>query len=132
MAHYAQIDGDNIVVQVVVVPEDQDHRGQDYLVEDMGLSGTWLKTSYNTAVGSHTGDGIPFRKNYAAIGYVYDADRDAFIRHPKPFLSWSLNEDSCTWEAPTQMPLNEKTYDWEEAAADWVERPIQPPTESPS
>jgi hypothetical protein len=123
MAHYAQIDTENIVIGVVVVPEEHDHRGQDYLVDDLGLSGTWIKTSYNTSAGNHSGGGEPFRKNYAAIGHVFDAGRDAFIP-PKPFPSWSLNEESCLWESPTPMPLDEKIYEWDEAAAEWIERVI--------
>jgi hypothetical protein len=90
MAHFAQIDENNIVTQVIVAE-------QDFI--DSGLvEGTWIQTSYNTVGGVHTQGGEPLRKNYAGIGFTYDATRDAFIP-PKPDGDWVLNEDTCLWEA---------------------------------
>lgn len=89
MAHFAQIDENNIVTQVLVVPDAQEHRGHDYLATDLGLGGTWVQTSYNARI----------RKNYAGIGYTFDAGRDAFIP-PKPEChpdKVELNEETCQW-----------------------------------
>lgn len=97
MAHFAEIDSDNIVIRVCAVDDEQEHRGQEFLAVDLGLGGTWLQTSYNTIGGVHINGGTPFRKNYAGIGYTYDADRDAFIP-PKPDGDFTLNEETCLWE----------------------------------
>jgi len=127
MAHWAEIDENNIVVRVLVVSDEQDHRGQDFLSNDLNLGGTWKKTSYNTLAGVHQLGGTPFRKNYAGIGYSYDSTRDAFIP-PKPFNSWLLNEDTCIWKAPIEMPVEEgKIFTWNEETTSWVEFEI--PTE---
>ena len=115
MSHFAQIDGNNIVTQVLVIEQD---------VIDTGLFGdpaSWIQTSYNTKGGVHTLGGTPLRKNYAGIGYTYNASRDAFIP-PKPFASWTLNEDTCLWEAPTPRPVEEgKIFVWNEETTSWVE-----------
>lgn len=115
MSHFAQIDGNNIVTQVIVVEQD---------VIDTGMFGdpaSWIQTSYNTTGGVHTLGGTPLRKNYAGIGYTYNASRDAFIP-PKPFASWTLNEDTCLWEAPTTRPVEEgKIFVWNEETTSWVE-----------
>jgi hypothetical protein len=87
MAHFAQIDNNNIVLQVLVVPDFQEHRGQEYLANDLNLGGVWIQTSYNNKI----------RKNYAGIGYKYDEERDAFIP-PKPEGNYILNEETCLWE----------------------------------
>ena len=87
MAHFAQIDNDNIVLQVLVIPSFQEHRGQEYLANDLNLGGIWKQTSYNNRI----------RKNYAGIGFTYDEIRDAFIP-PKPGDNYILNEDTCLWE----------------------------------
>ncbi len=118
MAHFAQIDENNVVVQVLVVGDDQEHRGQDFLANDLNLGGTWVKTSYNTNGGVHSNGGTPLRKNYAGIGYTYDAGRDAFIP-PKPFDSWVLDEDTCLWNAPTPMPTEGGPYMWVEDDLNW-------------
>jgi hypothetical protein len=110
MAHFAELDADNIVVRVLVVPNEQENRGHDYLATDLGLGGTWVQTSYNATI----------RKNYAGIGYTFDSGRDAFIP-PKPYASWTLNEDTCNWEAPVAYPDDEKMYTWDEATTSWVE-----------
>ena len=120
MSHFAQIDENNIVTQVLVIEQD---------VIDTGLFGdpaSWIQTSYNTHGGVHTLGGTPLRKNYAGIGYTYEASRDAFIP-PKPYASWNLNEDTCLWEAPTPMPVEEgKIFVWNEDTTSWVE--FTPPT----
>jgi hypothetical protein len=127
MAHFAEIDENNIVTRVLVVGDDQEDRGQEFLADDLGLGGTWKKTSYNTQGGVHTLGGTPFRKNYAGIGYSYDAERDAFIP-PKPFASWVLNEETCNWNAPVEMPVEEgKFFRWDEETTSWEE--IVLPTE---
>lgn len=114
MSHFAQIDENNIVTRVLVIEQD---------VIDTGLFGnpkTFIQTSYNTRAGEHVLGGTPLRKNYAGIGYIYDKDRDAFIP-PKPFNSWSLNEDTCLWEAPVPVPDAEKQYSWDEETTSWIE-----------
>jgi hypothetical protein len=119
MAHFAKIEN-NLVTEVLVVNNDLEHRGADFLVNDLGLGGTWIKTSYNTRGNVHVNGGIPFRKNYAGIGFSYDSNRDAFIP-PKPYESWLLNEDSCLWEAPVAMPTDGKLYMWDEETLSWKE-----------
>ena len=120
MAHFAQIDENNVVVQVLVVPDAQEDRGQEFLANDLNLGGTWKKTSYNTTGGVHANGGTPYRKNYAGIGYTYDAARDAFIP-PKPFASWILNEATCLWDAPVAYPTDGKIYTWNEDTTSWDE-----------
>lgn len=98
MAHFARIEN-NVVIEVLVVPNDQEHRGQEYLADDLGLGGTWVQTSYNTYHGKHKFGGAPLRKNYASVGYVYDVERDAFIP-PKPdenIFESEWNEEACAW-----------------------------------
>jgi len=114
MSHFAQIDENNIVTQVIVIEQD---------VVDTGLFGdpaSWIQTSYNTSGGIHTLGGTPLRKNYAGIGYTYDSTRDAFIP-PKPYNSWILNETTCLYEAPTPMPTDGKIYNWDEETTSWIE-----------
>jgi hypothetical protein len=82
--------------------------------------GAWIQTSYNTHGGVHANGGTPLRKNYAGIGYSYDAGRDAFIPQ-KPFASWTLNDTTCLWDAPVAMPTDGKMYTWDEEAGNWVE-----------
>ena len=114
MSHFAQIDENNIVTQVIVIEQD---------VVDTGLFGdpaSWIQTSYNTSGGVHLLGGTPLRKNYAGIGYTYDSTRDAFIP-PKPYNSWVLNETTCLYEAPTPMPTDGKIYNWDEETLSWIE-----------
>jgi len=80
----------------------------------------WKQTSYNTRGGVHLLGGTPFRKNHAGIGHIYDEDRDAFIE-PKPYPSWTLNEDTCQWEAPSAYPDDGKRYNWNEETTSWKE-----------
>lgn len=115
MSHYAKVNSQGIVEQVIVAEQD---------VIDSGLFGnpsSWVQTSYNTHGGQHP-EGRPLRKNYAGIGFTYDATRDAFIP-PKPFASWLLNEDTCLWDAPVAMPTDGKRYKWDEETTSWVEVP---------
>ena len=118
LAHWAEIDENNLVTRVLVGNNDDPNEGYDWLIENLG--GTWVKTSYNTHGGVHNGGGTPLRKNYAGIGYTYDADRDAFIP-PQPFESWILNEDTCLWDAPVEYPSDGKMYTWDEDTTNWVE-----------
>jgi hypothetical protein len=110
MSHFAKVEN-GIVTQVIVAEQD---------VIDSGLFGTgWIQTSYNTYGGVHKNGGIPLRKNYAGIGYTYDANRDAFIP-PQPYASWVLNENTFCWNAPTSMPTDGKMYVWNESTLSWV------------
>jgi hypothetical protein len=121
MSHFAEIDAEGTVLRVLVVADAQEDRGQEFLADDLGLGGTWKKTSYNTVGGVHSNGGTPYRKNYAGIGFKYDEAKDAFIP-PKPFNSWNLNEDTCLWEAPTPMPIEEgKFFTWDEDTTSWKE-----------
>jgi hypothetical protein len=104
MSHWAQIDDNNIVTQVLVGPNYADE-GEAFF---NALGGTWVKTSYNGNI----------RKNYAGIGHTYDAARDAFIA-PKPFNSWLLDEDTCRWQAPVPYPTDDLMYEWDEELTDW-------------
>ena len=111
MAHWAELDENNIVVRVTVGDNNEPDEGYQWLIDNLG--GTWVKTSYNAATNG-------FRKNYANIGYTYDEGRDAFIA-PKPYPSWLLDEATCQWQAPTPMPTDGKDYTWNEATTSWVE-----------
>lgn len=118
MAYFARIE-QGTVIEVLSVPDDQEHRGQEFLADDLDLGGAWVQTSYNTRGGVHIYGGTPLRKNYAGIGYTYDEQRDAFIP-PKPFTSWVLNEESCTWEPPVPYPADGQMYRWDESAVNWI------------
>ena len=117
MAHFCQLNEENLVTQVIVVAN-QDTADKDGVEnEAIGiefctnlLGGRWVQTSYNANI----------RKNYAGIGYKYDATLDAFIP-PQPFESWILNEETAQWEAPTPYPDDGKRYSWDEATTSWVE-----------
>lgn len=117
MAHFAQLNDENLVTQVIVVAN-EDTADQDGVEnEAIGiafctnlLGGRWVQTSYNANI----------RKNYAGIGYKYDATLDAFIP-PQPFASWTLNEETAQWEAPTPYPDDGKRYSWDEETTSWVE-----------
>jgi len=106
MAHFARIEN-SLVTEVLVVSNDLEHRGADFLANDLGLGGTWIQTSYNNN----------FRKQYAGIGYTYDAVNDVFIA-PQPFASWSLDEN-FDWQAPTPMPTEGFWY-WDEDTLSWI------------
>ena len=115
MAHFAQIEN-NLVTQVIVVDNNDCLDDQGIESEAIGtqfctnlLGGTWLQTSYNCNI----------RKNYAGIGYTYDTTRDAFIS-PQPYNSWTLNEDTCLWDAPVAYPTDDLMYSWNEPTTSWV------------
>lgn len=121
MAHFAKLDDNNVVLAVHVVNNDvitvdgveSEQAGIDFLSDLHGHS-SWKQTSYNGTI----------RKNYAGIGYTYDAGRDAFIP-PQPWASWNLNETTCTWEPPVAYPTidseNPKLYGWFEPNQEWIE-----------
>jgi hypothetical protein len=113
MAHYAKV-VDGKVTQVIVAEAEF----FDTFVDSS--PGQWIQTSYNTYGGVHSNGGTPLRKNYAGIGYTYDTVKDAFIP-PQPYASWTLNDETCLWEAPVAMPTDGKPYTWDEEAGNWVE-----------
>ena len=119
MAHFCKLGVGNIVEEVHVVKNEviidntgneQEQLGVDFLNNLYGTRDVWKQTSYNGN----------FRKNYAGKGYTYDQERDAFIP-PKPFNSWTLNEETCLWEAPTAYPDDGKFYNWNEENQTWDE-----------
>ena len=120
MAHYAFLDSNNIVTEVIVGKNEGEDSidWEQYYGEFRGQ--TCKRTSYNTMGGVHSNGGTPLRKNYAGIGYTYDANLDAFIP-PKPFASWTLNVTTCLWESPTLMPTDNKMYRWDEDTLSWIE-----------
>lgn len=122
MAHYAFLDENNVVVNVLTgLNEDQLIEGLDPETWYGNFHGLKCKrTSYNTHGGVHDLGGVPFRKNYGSVGYTYDEEKDAFIP-PKRFNSWVLNNETCWWEAPIPYPLDGKTYAWSEDTVSWTE-----------
>ena len=111
MAHFAKV-SDGKVVQVVVAES-------EFFQTFVDTSpGEWIQTSYNTRGGVHANGGIPLRKNYAGIGYTYDRARDAFIP-PQPYASWTLDDSTCLWSAPTPMPTEGGPYTWNESTLSW-------------
>jgi len=121
MAHYAVLNRQNIVTQVFVGRDEDDLvPGVDDWETYYAPEGHTVKrTSYNTRAGEHALGGEPFRFNYAGKGYFYDELRDAFIP-PKPFESWVLDETTCLWVAPVEMPDDGQAYVWDESAGEWV------------
>lgn len=120
MAHFAKLNKDNVVVAVVVIHNNEllDENGQEseakgiiFCKNVLDKHATWVQTSYNGK----------FRKNYAAIDYVYDIERDAFIP-PKPYPSWALFEKTCTWVPPIPKPDDQKRYLWDENTLSWAEQ----------
>jgi hypothetical protein len=109
MAHFAEIDSTNTVIRVIVVANEHEANGAEWCHNLLG--GTWIQTSYNNNI----------RKQYAGIGYTYDAVADVFIA-PQPFPSWSLDEN-YDWQAPIDYPADGKFYSWDEANQVWVESP---------
>jgi hypothetical protein len=119
MAHFAELDENNIVLRVIVVSNadtsdvngvEREEIGVAFCHSLFGSSTVWKQTSYNGNM----------RRNYAGIGYSYDASRDAFIP-PKPFPSWVLNEQTCLWDAPVAYPDGGKFYRWDEPTTSWIE-----------
>jgi hypothetical protein len=122
MAHYAFIDQNNIVTEIIV-GKNEGEEGINWEQHYGNFRGqTCKRTSYNTKGGVHLLGETPFRKNYAGIGYSYDETRDAFIP-PKPFNSWILNENTCLWDSPVAMPIEEleenEYYSWNESIINW-------------
>jgi len=121
MSHFAELNSDNIVQRVIVADQDFIDSGA------VGDAATWVQTSYNThggihyAPNSHTPDsGVALRKNYAGVGHTYDVSKDAFYE-PQPYPSWTLDDDTCVWNAPTAYPDDDKIYHWDEDTTSWVE-----------
>ena len=117
MAHFAKLNLENIVEQVISINNavitdangvEQEQLGVDFINQLYNTNDTWKQTSYNNNI----------RKNFAGIGFQYDQIRDAFIP-PKPFNSWILNEDTCQWEAPNPMIINNNSYVWNEQTLSW-------------
>jgi hypothetical protein len=118
MAHYAFLDENNIVTEVIV-GKDEGEDGIDWEQWYGDFRGQVCKrTSYNTMAGVHRNGGTPFRKNYAGIGYTYRSDIDAFAP-PQPYASWTLNENA-QWQPPVAMPTDGAMYSWDEATTAWV------------
>jgi len=118
MAHFAKLDENNVVTEVHVVNNiemlaadgsESEVMGVAFLIRWSGGYSNWKQTSYNAKI----------RKNCAGIGYTYDQTRDAFIP-PKPFASWTLNEDTCLWEPPVPYPAD-GMYTWDEETTTWKE-----------
>jgi len=127
MAHFAKLNQNNIVITVHVVHNSEllvdgvenEQKGVDFLNNLFSTNDNWKQTSYNTQGGVHKLGETPLRKNYAGTGYTYDETRDAFIS-PQPYPSWTLNEDTCLWEAPVAKPDDGKNYDWNEKTQTWI------------
>ena len=118
MAHYAQLDENNIVVQVIPATGDD---LESILEADTGL--TWRRTSYNTKANEHQFGGVPYRYNYAGIGFTFDPNygEDGAFIPIKPYESWKLSNIDATWKAPKPYPTDGLKYDWDEIQGDWVE-----------
>ena len=108
MAHWAELDSNNQVIRVLVTNNDDPNgdEGYQWLIDNLG--GRWVKTSYNGNI----------RKNFAGIGFTYDADRDAFIP-PQPYPSWVLDETTCLWNAPVAFPIGGASHSWDEETLSW-------------
>jgi len=134
MAHFAKLDENNIVTAVNVVNNNEllvdgvenEQKGIDFLNTFFNTSDNWKQTSYNTVGGVHKFGGTPFRKNYAGIGDIYDATRDAFMKPQPQFPSWPFNETTCLWEPPVPRPTktaeqsgDNKHYVWNENNKSW-------------
>jgi len=110
MAHFAKVLDGKVIDVIVAEPE-----FFDSFVDT--TPGKWIQTSYNTQGGVHSDGGTPLRKNFAGLGYVYDVTRDAFYE-PQPYPSWTLDEETCTWESPVEHPGDGK-YTWNEETQSW-------------
>lgn len=119
MAHFAKINESNIVETVNVVNDTEAVSGQAFL-NSLGLTGTWIQTSYNTRGNTHILSGTPLRGNYAGIGYIYDSVNDVFYP-PQPYSSWSIGLSSnWIWVAPVPAPVDGNNYMWNELTLSWV------------
>lgn len=117
MAHYAFLDENNVVVEVITGNDEGSTDWEQHYGNFRGL--VCKRTSYNTMGGVHAKGGVAFRKNYAGIGHTFDASLDAFIP-PKPFNSWVFNKTSCDWDPPVSYPEDGKAYRWDETSTEWV------------
>ena len=108
--HFAKVKN-NIVQQVIVAEQD--------VIDSFSDSNLWIQTSYNTLKGEHLLGGTPLRKNFAGVGFTYDATRDAFIAPKPPYDSWLLDEDTCRWKAPKELPDINNRYNWNEENQEW-------------
>lgn len=127
MAHYALIDENNIVLQVITGKDEGEQRdGVDVNWEewyrDFHGVADCKRTSYNTNANVHANGGTPFRGNYAGEGYTYDTSNDVFLS-PSPYPSWIVDTNTWSWKAPVDMPDDGKDYDWDEEAGAWVDFP---------
>lgn len=113
MSHFAKV-LDGKVVQVIVAEPKFFNTFID------SSAGEWMQTSYNTYANQHKLGGTPLRGNYAGLGFIYDKANDVFYA-PQPFPSWTLNQSTWLWEAPTPMPQDGKVYKWDEVTLNWVE-----------
>ena len=118
MAHYAFLNMQNIVTEVIVGKDETDGPTNWEIHYGNIREQVCKRTSYNTRGGAHINDGTPFRKNYAGIGFTYDYARDAFIP-PQPFNSWTLNSDTCLWDPPVAYPEDGNRYTWNEENQEW-------------
>ena len=122
MAHFAKLDENDVVTQVIVVHNNDapdEASGLSFLETLYGPGIVWVQTSYNTHANEHSDGGTPLRKNYAGIGYTYNRDLDAFIP-PQPFPSWLLDEDVGCWNSPVPYPEDGEKYKWDEPTTSWV------------
>jgi len=111
VSHFAEIDGNNTVLRVLVGDNSMPNEGYDWFIENLG--GTWIQTSYNGNI----------RKNFAGIGFTYNEELDAFIP-PKSFDSWILNEETALWEPQTPYPNDGGMYSWNEETLSWQQQSI--------
>ena len=123
MSYFAEINSENIVQRVIAADQEFIDTGS------VGDPNNWIQTSYNTAGGIHYAPnsnnpdgGVALRKNYAGKGYIYDEVKDAFYI-PQPYPSWTLDDDTCIWNAPVDYPDDDKMYSWDEDTLSWVEIP---------
>jgi hypothetical protein len=113
MGHFAKIVNGRVTQVIVAEP--------DFFEKFVDTSpGEWIQCSYNTKGGVHAHGGTPLRKNFPGFDFIYDKQRDAFYEE-QPYPSWTLNEDSCLWEAPLPMPNDDKMYVWNESTLSWQE-----------
>lgn len=124
MAYFAKVE-DGVVTDVLAVHDNDEHRGHEFLSEDLGLGGTWIQTSYNTYGNQHKLGGTPFRYNFASVGYTWDETKgtDGAFIPPSPFPSWVINENTFQWEAPISMPEAQDGiyYNWDEETVSWIQ-----------
>tara|TARA_E500000331_G_scaffold348751_1_gene390847 strand:+ start:573 stop:959 length:387 start_codon:yes stop_codon:yes gene_type:complete len=127
MAHYALLNENNIVIQVITGKNEGEKRdgvtvNWEQWYKDFHGVADCKRTSYNTNANVHANDGTPFRGNYATEGYLYDTSNDVFLS-PKPYANWIIDTNTWSWKAPVDMPDDGKEYDWDETTTSWVDYP---------